>query len=165
MIALAVLIMCTIPFIHVPTLALKNSLSCIEQLEYDRLSDLTYALVKERICMQEITWEELCSKRMRRISADDLSFFGKRMRRKCFLRSVGKKDKSGEEHRLATLKIFLFPAKKRGKEKDKNRQEYTYKFLVKKSASKLTLDSEAEKGQYAEALPGVDAGDAKKPQE
>jgi hypothetical protein len=59
MIAIALVALCALPFSFSPLKALKKEFELIERLELERIADLSFAEIKERLLKNEISWDEL----------------------------------------------------------------------------------------------------------
>jgi len=171
LLALALLLVCVIPFVRVPTGALKESMDALDRFNWDQLSNAAYVRVKEEIYAGKIDWKQICGKGEQQLFADEPTLPGKKKRiaRQCFLRSSGKKGQNGEEYRLATVKVLLHPLPLK-KDKDDEiigLRTYQYKLLIEKKPMPVKSDTKSdwagEKGQLAEGAASAAAVSAQKP--
>ncbi len=120
MIAIALVALCALPLAFSPLKALKKELELIERLEMERIADLSFVEIKERLLKNEIPWEELSTSKREKTSykLSSLSFLikgsGKRNVERGFriLCPHEKEGYSGIEYRHLLIKVELYLKKK-----------------------------------------------------
>jgi hypothetical protein len=146
LIALFLLSSFTLPLAHLILKSVQEEYKSAYRLYAERLALEGLAKAKEKLYRQEIPWREVCkSSKDKALLYEDtphieLKQLGKRtFKRQAKLWSVGKKDPSGEEWRLATIQIaigledntmMLFRTRKGSKKI----QTFTYQLLLRKKA-------------------------------
>jgi hypothetical protein len=146
LIALALVSLAILPFMNIPSRAMREELFTIQRLELQHVSDNTFALVKEQILSRHITAEQLAAPKEKKalvindvvsLPVKELSQY--RFTRKCYLYSISKKEINGEEHRLLTIEVFLkiLPGKRASfySMKKKKTLFYKYKLYLSEGAS------------------------------
>jgi hypothetical protein len=145
LIALFLVGVCALPLAQLPINAVRQEIESSYHIGIQRLADLAFAQIKEKLYRGEITWQEISrsssNKFMLSDDTDSISFdpLGtQEFNRKRFLYSVGKKGKQGEEWRLVTFKVMFKPRGKKyrffsGKKKAKTTHVFTYQTQVHKS--------------------------------
>lgn len=146
MIALSLVGMCVLPLAQVPRRAIEENLKRAYRLQTQRLADLAFADIKEKLYKEEISWKEVSSSQKEKTIVFDqtaeISFLplGKKtFLLKGTLHSVGKKGKDSEEYRLATFRLKITPQQKglalfRNKKSNREVESriYTYQILLSK---------------------------------
>ena len=130
MIALTLVMLCVLPFVNIPTKAMHKELHAIKRLELQHIADATFALIKEQIYTQKISWEQIClPKEKKALILDDLVSFSpqglknQQVARKCYLYSKKKIDRENRENCLVTIEVHLDAA------------VITYKFCLASSST------------------------------
>jgi hypothetical protein len=113
-IALTLVMLCVLPYLRIPSGVVRQELLFIQRLELQHVSDRTCALVKERIYTGEISWEQICHPKEKKVLIiDDIvslpikELAKQRYSRRCYLYSCGKKGPNNEEYRLVTVKVLF----------------------------------------------------------
>ncbi len=144
LIALVLIATCALPLAQLPIKAAQEEFNCTYRMHAERLADLAFAKVKEKLYRQEISWEEICSPKGSgaqvfedTVEIDIASRNKKKFIRRSILSSTGKKLQNGEELRLATVKIQIISSDKkfkpfRTKKGVKTTRNFTYQVLLTK---------------------------------
>lgn len=144
LIALFLVAACALPLAQLPIKAAQEEFNCAYRMHAERLADLAFAKVKEKLYGQEISWEEICSPRGKgaqvfedTVSVDIESQNVKKFIRRSTLSSTGKKKQNGEELRLATIKVQVISSDGkfkpfRTKKGSKTTRTFTYQVLLNK---------------------------------
>jgi hypothetical protein len=142
LIALFLVGMCVLPIANFPSSALQAEIKSAYRLEMHRLGDLAFAQFKEDAYKKKISWEQIAHSANERATLADkdveITFDkvgGKKFKRLSTVHSIKKKDKQGEEWRLATFTIKFIPLNtgfKLFKSKDDS-CTFTYKLLFHKA--------------------------------
>jgi hypothetical protein len=145
--ALSLLTMCIMPFVWIPSGVVSEEMLFIQRLEMHHFSDRTCALIKERIYTKEISWEQLCHPREKRllliedaVSLPIKELAKHRYARKCYLYSVGKTGPNSEECRLVTVEVVFrrIPNKLKFFSNRKSQSmKFAYQFLIKQEKVKV----------------------------
>jgi hypothetical protein len=150
MIAIALVGTCALPLARFPMQAVQEAFKSAYRMQAQRLADLAFAEVKEKLYCKEISWKEIIKPRNNKaLVLDDVaevSFepLGKRkFSRKVSLHSIGKKGQNAEEWRLATLRVKITPQEKgmklfRSKKSLVKSRIYTYQVLINKSSDSVS---------------------------
>jgi hypothetical protein len=149
LIAIFLLGTCALPLVQVPMGAMRETIKSCYRLQLQRIADLAFADIKTRLYQHEIEWKQLLksSSKEKELVMDDtieiaLKGLGRRtFERRCYVYSVGKTGKEGDEHRLVTILIALqskphrfnlFPRKST----HKDTAVYQYELFISKSLDK-----------------------------
>jgi hypothetical protein len=134
-----------LPLAQLPMKAIREQMKSCYRMQIQRLADLAFAEVKEKLYRQEISWKEISRPATDKATILDdtievsLEPLGtRRFYREGTLHSVGKKGKEGEEWRLITFRVLFKPQDKhfkifRGKKGVKSSHIFTYRALVSTS--------------------------------
>jgi hypothetical protein len=147
MIALVLVGACALPLAQIPMRALQQECKSAYRMQAQRLADLAFADLKEKLYRKEIPWKEIASPSNNKslvledvveVAIDPL---GKRkFNRRGTLHSVGKKNAKEEEFRLVTFRVKIQPVEKniklfRAKKNLKDSCSFSYQFLVNKTSN------------------------------
>jgi hypothetical protein len=147
MIALFLVGSFALPLAQFPMGAVQEEYKSAYRMQAQRLADLAFTNVKERLYKKEISWKEIAKPRKDKVlildDVAEVSFepLGKRkFTRQATLYSIGKAGKNSEEWRLATVRVKITPQEKRiklfrSKEKPVKSRIYTYQVLISKSSA------------------------------
>jgi len=153
MIALTLVGTCILPLSELPMRAIREEFRSAYRMQSQRLADLAFAKVKEKLHKEEISWKEISKTRGDRaiVLTDDFNVCLEPAKKKedlvqrkflilGTLYSVGKQGQNSEEWRLATVCIRVTPEQKkfklfRTKKGTKESRTYTYQVLIHKTAA------------------------------
>jgi hypothetical protein len=147
MIALCLVATCALPLVQFPKRVIQEEFHSAYRLQAQRLADLAFAQIKEKLYREKISWKEICSPKGEGSTVLEETLkapFGRLGTRtflcKGTLHSVGKTGKGQEEFRLATLRVTITPEQRGLKlfRTKKNRvasKTYTYQMLLSKPPS------------------------------
>lgn len=156
MIALFLVGLCALPLAQFPTRAAKEEYNSAYRMQAQRLADLAFAEVKEKLYRQEISWKTISSAQSAKsiipIDAMDVSIdppYKKKFSRQATIYSVGKKTQNAEQWRLATIRIKITPQQKgiklfRSKKSTAASRVFTYQVLINKAPISETTPSTLE---------------------
>lgn len=145
MIALFLVGSFALPLAQFPMQAIQEEFKSVYRMQAQRLADLAFSEIKEKLHREEIPWKEIVKpgndKALILNDVAEISFqpLGKRIfLRQATLHSVGKMGKNSEEWRLATVRVKITPQEKgiklfRTKKKPVKSRVYTYQVLINKS--------------------------------
>jgi hypothetical protein len=144
MIALFLLGLCVLPLARLPMQAVQEEYKSAYRMQTQRLADLAFAQIKEKLYTNEISWKELSKpKNDPQIILNDThsACFEPlilKFNRSATLHSVGKKTKNGEEWRLVTCRIKISLPNKgyklfRTKKGVAPHRTYIYQIVVQKT--------------------------------
>lgn len=113
LIALSLFILCIIPLIEIPFNAINSEIKSYQQLELQRIADLTFADIESQLFQNTLSWDEIKVKKNKKtqiqknIVTINLQGFGqKKIQQTCSIwTSRCKKGKKSEKYRLLTLEI------------------------------------------------------------
>lgn len=141
-IGLLLLTLCLLPFVRIPSAAMREELLVIQRLEMQHMADRIAAWVKERIYSQEITWEQIAHTKQKPYVFGESTVFlpvkelaKQRYTQKCFLYSTLKKGQNNEEYRLVTVNVQFA-----GVSQKKKSMRFSYQILVKQEKPKPQAD-------------------------
>lgn len=115
LIALILIVMCALPLAQLPLHSLAAQYQSIYRIDMQRLSDLAYKEILEKLYTYEIPWRDLSSKKviLNDVITAEVPGSGKqKFKRRATLSAVGKLGKNGDELRLVKIKIRLEPENK-----------------------------------------------------
>lgn len=148
-IALLLLAMCILPLGRLPFQTAKEEYRSAYRMQAQRLADLAYAEVKEKLHKGEIPWKEIARERKNKAAVlkNEVAVSIKPLGSSTFsvegfLYSTGKQGQNpSEERRLATLSVKVTPKQKkskifRSKNKQMTSKVFTYHFYIHKSVDK-----------------------------
>lgn len=120
LIALVLVGLCIFPLATVPLSALKEDYNSAYRMQTQRLADLAFADVKQKLYSQELPWKEIVKSRTEKIFLlkDSLDVHLEPQRKRKFLRQVTlksrlKKGLNSEEWFLATFNVTITPEDKK----------------------------------------------------
>jgi hypothetical protein len=145
LIALTLVTLCLLPFIGIPSKAVKEELLSMQRLQLQHMSDRTYAGIKERMYQQDISWDQLVhAEEKKMILIEDQitlpikELAAQRFGRKCYLSSRYKQSSNDEAYCLVTIKVVFrkipnafFAFKK------KKKMTFIYKIIAKQSIEEI----------------------------
>lgn len=146
LIALFLVATCALPLAQLPMRAVQEEIKSSYRMQMQRLADLAFAQIKEKLYRQEIPWKEISSPiNDKFVIIDDIvtissNVLGDRpFLRKGTIHSIGKQGRDGEEWRLITFKVKFQTKDKtkifRKKDKALSFCYYNYQLLIKKSST------------------------------
>ncbi len=113
-IGLTLVVLCVLPYLRIPSGVVSEDFLFLQRLALQHVSDQTCAHVKERIYTKELSWEQICHPKEKKIlivedvvSLPIKELAQQRYSRRCYLYSTGKKGPNNEEYRLVTVKIIF----------------------------------------------------------
>jgi hypothetical protein len=148
-IGLLLLTLCLLPFIRIPSAAMREELLIIQRLEMQHMADRVVAWVKERIYTQQISWEQIAhTKQKPYVFGEDTVFLPvkelakQRYMQKCVLYSTLKKGQNNEEYRLVTVTVQFtrIPRALTFFSQKKKSMRFSYQILVKQEKAKPQVD-------------------------
>ncbi len=117
LIALFLVAACALPLAQLPIKAAQEEFNCAYRMHAERLADLAFAKVKEKLYGQEISWEEICSPRGKgaqvfedTVSVDIESQNVKKFIRRSTLLRRARKSKTGRSCASRRSKSRSYPA-------------------------------------------------------
>ena|GEM_PF-6812869 len=148
-IALTLVVLCVLPYLRIPSGVVREELLFIQRLALQHVSDRTCALVKERIYTKELSWEQICHPKEKKVlvmedvvSLPVKELAQQRYSRRCYLYSTGKKGPNNEEYRLVTIKIVFkrIPGKLSFfSNQSKKPLRFAYQFFITQEPQKADL--------------------------
>ncbi len=145
MIALFLVGSFALPLARFPMQAIQEEFKSAYRMQAQRLADLAFAEIKEKLYKNEIPWKEIIKPRNNKAVVlndfPEVAFdpLGKRtFSRQATIHSIGKMGKDSEEWRLATVRVKITPQEKklklfRSKKNLVKSRIYTYQILINKS--------------------------------
>lgn len=117
LIALLLVVTCALPLARMPLHSISAQYKSVYRIHMDRLADLAYKEILEKLYAHEIPWKDLSDSSKKVILNDVISAeipgSGKqKFKRRATLSAVGKLGKNGDELRLVKIKIRLEPENK-----------------------------------------------------
>lgn len=116
LIALLLVITCALPLAQLPLHSLAAQYKSVYRIHMQRLSDLAYKEILEKLYTHEIPWRDLSSQKkviINDVISAEIPGSGKqKFKRRATLSAVGKLGKNGDELRLVKIKIRLKPENK-----------------------------------------------------
>lgn len=149
LIAVVLVGMCALPLAQIPMRALQQEYHSAYRLQAQRLADLAFADIKERLYKKEIPWKQIInpSDKKATVLEDTVEVAIEPLGTRKFIRrgtlhSVGKKNKKGEECRLATIQITIMPVEKklrlfRGKKHPQRSCSFNYQLPLSKTSASV----------------------------
>ncbi len=160
MIALFLVGVVALPMAQLPMQAIQEEYRSAYRMQSQRLADLAFAEIKERLYKEEISWKEISKPRNEKAVVFEkdveISFepppgkkpnaYKNTFKLEGTIHSIGKKGKNSEEYRLATVRIKVTPQVKKMKlfRSKKNRvtsRIYTYQVLLAKTSQAAALET------------------------
>ena len=144
MIALCLVATCALPLAQLPKRVIQEEFHSAYRLQAQRLADLAFAEIKEKLYQEKISWKEICSPRgegscvLDQIADAPFGRLGvRKFLCKATLHSVGKTGKGSEEFRLATARVTVTPQESglklfRTKKNRVRSRIFTYQILLSK---------------------------------
>ncbi len=145
-----------LPLAQFPMQAAREEFKSAYRMQAQRLADLAFAQIKEKLHRNEIPWKEIVKPRENKALVHDdvvnVSFDPLSERKfLCIgtLHSVGKKKGDQEEWRLATIRVKITPQQKgfklfRTKKSATESRIFTYQVLINKTSLPSTTPAVAE---------------------
>ena len=112
LVALTLVTLCILPFVNIPSRVMREEVLMLQRIDLQRLGDISFGLIQEKLYTNEIPWEQVCAPRTEKalVLKDIISLSSQeggthRFERKCHIYSVGKKGNNQTEHRLTTVVV------------------------------------------------------------
>lgn len=127
--------------------AIQEEVRSAYRMQAQRLADLAFAEIKEKLYRNEIPWKQIAQPSQEKtVVLEDvvevaIEPLGKRkFVRRGTLHSVGKKAQNGDEWRLATFRVEIKPLEKgmklfQGKKNPRTSKSFIYQVLVGKTSA------------------------------
>jgi len=123
LISILIVSLCLVPLIQGPIFTYREEMRLLEEMERERIAELSFFEAKETLLNREIPWERLPSKGETShpfsLSSKEMKIPGlkrKKVERSFTLHCTGEKEgKNGEIYRLLQVRIKLLPSVKKEK--------------------------------------------------